>query len=87
MLGYIVDVNTAGLMLVSEEPVALAQDFDLTIEASRGEEITMKINFKAHSLWGRKDADKECYNTGMSLIDPSPEDIGKLRNYIAELTF
>ena len=88
LLGHVIDISEDGLMLLSEVPIELNKDFDLTLELPASESgNNQKISFKARSLWQSQDTNPDLVDTGFQLINPEIDSIKALKNLINELQF
>ena len=88
LLGHVIDIHEDGLMLLSETPIELNKDFDLTLEMpASGEDERQKISFRAHSIWQSSDANPDLVDTGFQLIDPDKDSIEAIKDLIDELQF
>jgi hypothetical protein len=88
ILGHVIDIHEDGLMLLSETPIELNKDYDLSLElpASGGSERE-KISFRAHSIWQSGDANPDLVDTGFQLINPDKSSVESIKNLIEELQF
>ena len=86
LLGHIVDISTEGLMLISEKRIPTAREFDLRMEIPT-EEGVRNITMKAHSMWSDHDVNRNFFDTGFELVDPSEAIIEQIRELIDEFHF
>ncbi len=86
-MGYLVDITTEGIMLMSEIAVETGQIFELKIllqtEMSRREYLV----FKAESVWCKKSVNSDLYDTGYRLLNVTPHDFKGIEEIIKELGF
>lgn len=88
LLGHVIDISEDGLMLLSEVPIELQKDYDLSLEMpSSGSNSNKKISIKARSIWQSKDTNPDLVDTGFQLIDPDMESVKTIQNLIDELQF
>ncbi len=88
LLGHVIDIHEDGLMLLSETPIELNKDFDLSLEMpASGEGERQKIFCRAHSIWQSSDANPDLVDTGFQLIDPDKDSIEAIKDLIDELQF
>ena len=89
LLGHVVDISEDGLMLLSEIPIELNKDFDLSLEmpVSGSNDSHQKISFKAHSIWQSSDVNPDLMDTGFQLVDPDKASIEAIKVLIEELQF
>jgi hypothetical protein len=88
LLGHIVDIHEEGLMLLSETPIELNKDYNLTLEMPISEDgERKKISLRARSVWQSSDANPDLVDTGFQLIDPDRDSIEAINELIEELQF
>ena len=88
LLGHVIDISEAGLMLLSEIPIEINKDYDLSLELpGSGGKNRQKISLKAHSIWQSTDANPDLVDTGFKLINPDSNSVKAIKNLIAELEF
>ena len=88
LLGHVIDIHEDGLMLLSEKPIELNKDYDLSLEMPlSGDTDREKISFRAHSIWQSSDANPELVDTGFQLIDPDKVSVETIKKLIEELQF
>jgi hypothetical protein len=89
LVGHVADLTTEGLMLISEQPLAMNVTYDLKMDIPAAEQETVVIVFSARSVWSKPDINPHFYDTGMQLMDPPAEvlsAIGKLVNDLKNLS-
>jgi len=72
-LGYLGNMNEGGLMIISEDAIEVDQVCLLRIDLPEDIYSKAVLNFKAKSVWCRKDVDPNFYNTGFELIEISKD--------------
>ncbi len=72
-IGYIVNISTEGLRLVSHIPLLTHSVFQFRIKLPREIEGARNIDFDALSCWCRPDVSPDCFDTGFKLIDAPQE--------------
>lgn len=87
LLGHIVDINTDGLMLISEMPIPTQKEFNLEIRWSTPDGENQKLNFKAQSRWSNNDINAAFYDTGFQLIDPDKDVLDPIKAMIEDYGF
>ena len=70
-LGYLGNMNEGGLMIISEGAIDVDRIFLLRIDLPEDIYSRTVLNFKAKSVWCRKDVDPNFHNTGFELIEIS----------------
>ena len=69
MLGYLGNITTKGMMIISEEPIPKLVEFKLRMDLPDDLYQKPALFFKASSLWCEPDIDPNFYNTGFKLRD------------------
>lgn len=69
MLGYLGNITTKGMMIISEEPIPKLVEFKLRMDLPDDLYQKPVLFFKASSLWCEPDIDPNFYNTGFKLRD------------------
>lgn len=87
LLGYIVDLSSEGFKLMSDAAIETNTVFKLKMMLAEKVKGFDHINFKAKSIWSRKDAHSEFYDTGFKLLDTSKNELESIQNLIQELGF
>lgn len=79
LLGHIIDLSEGGMMVLSDQPIAVEQNFHLWVDAPRETGPRQRIELEAHSIWCRPDINPDFYNTGLRFTRLSSYDLRKLR--------
>ncbi len=72
-IGYIVNISTHGMMLVSSTQLLAHAVFSLQIRLPTLINGKKKIDFEALSHWCKPDVEPGCFDTGFSFTQPSEE--------------
>jgi len=84
VVGHVVDITHRGLMLISDEPIAVQEEYRLRMRfpgvASRQEELI----FDASCRWCRQDENPAFYMAGFQIKDLLPEETRFIQNLIDE---
>lgn len=72
-IGYIVNISTHGMMLVSRTQLLAHAVFGLQIRLPVPINGKKKIDFEALSHWCKPDVEPGCYDTGFSFTQPNEE--------------
>lgn len=75
LLGHLVDITSAGAMIISEGPIATDQTYRVKLELSPDVSETPYMIFNARSVWCRKDVDPRFHNTGFEILEPTEEQV------------
>lgn len=81
-LGYIVNISSQGMMLVSQAQLMTHAVFQLSIHVPDKTSLK-KIEFEALSLWSRSDVTPGYYDTGFSFIK-TPDELILLVNALKD---
>ena len=72
-LGYLGNMNEGGLMIISETPLEVNQNYLLRIDLPEDIYSKSVLNFEAKSVWSRLDVDPNFHNTGFQLSEISDD--------------
>ncbi len=87
LMGHIVDINTDGLMLISEQQIETGKEFELEIRWQTPDGRPEVIRFLAESRWSDNDINSAFFDTGFQLVNPSEETLNPIREVIREYGF
>ncbi len=87
LLGHIVDINTGGFMLISEQQIEPDQTFELEIHWNTSDDTEIRIQFQAMSRWGSNDVNPAFFDTGFELIGQAEDVLEPIREMIEEYGF
>jgi len=87
LIGFLVDITTAGLMVMSEAPLEVGRVFRCKMLVQSELSDREQLCFEATSIWCRKAADADFYDTGMQLLSMAPENFASIQQIIHELGF
>ena len=81
-IGYIVNISSEGLRLVSHIPLLTHSVFQFRVKLPRELSGENHIDFDALSCWCRPDVSPDCFDTGFKIVD-APD---TLKNLVDGLT-
>jgi hypothetical protein len=87
LVGYVVDISTKGMMLISDQPIPLNQDFKLWLEVPEDDGRRVKVSLKARSLWNQRDVNPDFFDTGFCLLEATAEQMHKIQLIIDDFKF
>ncbi len=87
LLGHIVDINTGGFMLISEQEIKPGGTFDLEIRWENPEGKKLKLQFKAESRWSAPDVNPDFFDTGFQLQGSDEKVLEPIQKMIKEYGF
>lgn len=65
--GFMADIHSKGIMLISDEPIETNKVFDLRMELPQKIGKKTHIEFSAKSLWSKQGINSDFYETGLCL--------------------
>ncbi len=81
VIGNLVDISPNGVMLLSDEPIGVNEDYRLRMRLPEEFGDEGEILFNARSRWCKKDVNPNFYLTGFQIQDISSES----KRYLASL--
>jgi len=86
-IGFLVDITTQGIMIMSESPVEVDKTYHFRMLLQTEMNDQEYLNFDAKSIWCNQSINTDFYDTGFELIDVTPEDFKGIKSIIEELGF
>jgi c-di-GMP-binding flagellar brake protein YcgR len=86
-LGHVVDINTEGMMLISERQVAIGKEMDLELRLPDSEGELKPMRFKAICRWCNKDINSAFYDSGFEFLSKSSQEMETLQKLIEAYGF
>jgi len=86
-VGYLVDITTGGIMIMSETPIDVNKSFKLKIMLQTDAGDRKYLNFDAVSKWCRQSINSDFFDVGFELLDAGPESFSEIEKIIEELGF
>ncbi len=86
-LGHVVDINADGMMLISEQPLAIGREYALEVRPPDTEGRPTALRFSAICRWCDNDINPVFYDSGFEFLEQRPEDIETIRDLIEEYGF
>jgi hypothetical protein len=87
LLGHVVDITAEGLMIIGEKTLPIDHDFSLHMTLPSEIMGRESLDFEAHSVWSRRDADPTLFGTGFRLNDIDSEESRIIRRLIKDFGF
>lgn len=87
LLGHIVDINSSGFMLISENPIASDKPFELEIHYNTPDGQEIRIQFQAMSRWSSHDVNPAFFDTGFEFVGDIEHILEPIREMIEEYGF
>ena len=87
LVGFLVDITTKGIMLMSKTPIETGKIFQLRILLKTDLSEKKYLNFDAKSKWCEKSINTDIYDTGFELINKDISDFREIEEVIDALGF
>jgi hypothetical protein len=87
LIGHLVDINPAGIMLISEEPIPVNQIFHFKMLLPSRIGGREEWHFDAESRWCDRDINPEFYDTGFQLAVIEKKDLKVIEDLIQGFGF
>ena len=81
-IGYMADLHSRGIMLMSDEPIATEQNYDLRMELPQETSGKTFIEFSAKCLWCKKSVNTDFYESGFNLEEIDEDSISLIDTII-----
>ncbi len=87
VIGYLVDITTHGIMIMSESPIDPGVTMKLKVLLQTDMSEKEYLNFGAKCKWCKKSINDISYDVGFELLDVSGDDFKDIEQIISELGF
>jgi hypothetical protein len=87
LLGFLVDITTEGVMIMSEHPLPAGKKFALKIRLHSDTVEEKFLEFAAVSKWCRASVNSEFFDTGFELADITPVEFKQIHDLIKQIGF
>ena len=87
LLGYLGNLTPEGIMLISESPLEVNEEYTLRLDLPDDIYHQPVLNLNANSVWCQIDIDPNFYTTGFQLRDISTGDLEIIRQIIEDYGF
>ena len=87
VVGFLVDITTKGIMIMSESPVEVDKTFHFKMHLQTDLSKKENLFFDAKSKWYKKSVNTDLYDTGFELLNVTAEDFKGIESIIEELGF
>ncbi len=89
LIGFLGDISTKGIMVVSETPVETDKEFSLSLHLNptndrRKERI---LRFNAKSIWSKNDINPDFYDTGFEFVNEKDDVVQEITRLIEDVGF
>ncbi|MEZ5360132.1 MAG: PilZ domain-containing protein [Candidatus Zixiibacteriota bacterium] len=86
-VGRAVDISRGGIRLCSTDPISRAIEFNFTVDLPKSWYNDKPLEFKAKSLWCRKDVNPDLYVSGFTFEDISLTGMAKIDRLMSAASF
>ncbi len=87
IIGHVVEITTRGLMLVSEEPLSVHEDYRLRMKLGGLMPKMEELTFRATCKWCREDENPDFFIAGFLLHDLSQQAADRIKKLVGEFGF
>ena len=87
LLGHVVDITPEGMMLISEQPIAIGEKYTLEIRTPDTEGAIEPLQFKAVCRWSDIDINPAFYDSGFEFLEKNPKDMESIIQMVDEYGF
>ncbi len=87
LAGFLADITTSGMKLVSEEPLALGATYRLQLDLPDTVTEPRVIDLKAKTVWSRYEESFGFYDIGLEFLEISENGRQTIENPLAEYLF
>ncbi len=87
LLGYLADMTIEGIMIISEEPIQIAETYRLRIDLPEDMYGKAYLNLEAHSVWTKPDVNPNFFMTGFQLLNTTSDDKDIIQQIILDYGF
>jgi len=87
LLGHVVDITSEGLMLISEQPIAVGEECSLEVRLPDTEGVLQPMRFRAICRWSDRDINTAFYDSGFEFLESGPDEMETLRALVEAYGF
>lgn len=84
LLGHMTDINSEGMMLVSEQAIELGKRYGLRMDLPSNFPDNKQLNFIADSRWCRRENNLEYYSIGFLFVEIDDANLANLEKLIQD---
>ncbi len=86
-LGFLVDIHSEGIMIISEKEIKTGKQFDLKMDLPKSAGEKKSVLFKTKSIWCTKGVNSDLYETGFEFVNISEKDLQMIDNIVYDFGF
>lgn len=87
LLGHVVDITTDGFMLISEEPIAIGNEYRLEVRLPNTQGDLQAMRFQAICRWSNNDVNKSFFDSGFEILEKASEAVSTIQKMINNYGF
>jgi hypothetical protein len=87
LLGHVVDINTRGFMLISEEPIPGGSEYRLEVRLPNPEGNLQALRFRAVCRWSNNDINKQFFDSGFEILEQDSDAVRMIQQMINDYGF
>ena len=87
LLGHVVDINTGGFMLISEEPIAIGSEYRLEVRLPNPQGDLQAMRFRAVCRWSNNDINKSFFDSGFEILEKDSDAVLMIQQMINDYGF
>jgi len=87
ILGHLVDISEKGIMLISDSPLEINEDYRLRMRLPTHMKERNEILFNATSRWCKSDSNPDFYRAGFQMHDLNPLNSRLISNLIRDFGY
>ena len=87
MAGRLVDISTAGMMLVSEKPINNKTHFSFRLILPKAIEGKKELHLEAQGRWSKRAVNPDLYDNGFELLNVTPKTAETIERLIQSTAF
>ncbi len=85
LLGLASNLNTGGMLLVTEQPLNPVKKYDLSFGGYKDEHVMHRIKVSAYPVWQQSDNNNSRYYSGMRFTNLNAETVAMIKQILCEL--
>lgn len=89
LIGFLGDISTKGIMVVSETPVVTDKVYNLSLHLNPSNDRRKEriLRFDARSIWSKNDINPDFYDTGFEYVNKKDDVVEEIQKLIEDVGF
>lgn len=87
LLGYLGDINSDGMLIISDTPIGLDEPLSLRMQLPVGGSRSGFLKFKGKTRWCERDVNVDFFDIGVAFESLPDSDIAALEDLVKEFGF